>query len=306
MAGVARAPGTGLTDRIDRLAAMRPDIVFTAPLMTYLLMLGVTVALPVTWQPVTIALRGVLSLVVVWLLRRHLPPWGKPHWVIAIVGGVVVAWGWIVGQYACDWLGVPGRLPVYPGDKVVTDPRGVLGAGNLFWTTWWLRMLVAVVSVPVVEEIFWRGFLLRAMIDWQHFERIKLGTFTWSSFLGTALISTLQHPDNWVVSIFCWLVFNAVFYWTRRIRCRVLLPGRTAADSSSPGWGRHSARHSYRGSPRRSRRFSRRFRLRRRKICSGRASRRSVPPHRRRRLTRIGSSPRNSAGRRCAVACNSI
>ncbi len=227
MAGVARAPGTGLTDRIDRLAAMRPDIVFTAPLMTYLLMLGVTVALPVTWQPVTIALRGVLSLVVVWLLRRHLPPWGKPHWVIAIVGGVVVAWGWIVGQYACDWLGVPGRLPVYPGDKVVTDPRGVLGAGNLFWTTWWLRMLVAVVSVPVVEEIFWRGFLLRAMIDWQHFERIKLGTFTWSSFLGTALISTLQHPDNWVVSIFCWLVFNAVFYWTRSILCLVLLHGMT-------------------------------------------------------------------------------
>jgi CAAX prenyl protease-like protein len=227
MTGVVRAPGIGLSGRIDRLAASRPDIVLTAPLMAYLVLLGVTVALPVTWQPVTIAGRGVLSLGVVWLLRRHLPPWGAPHWGIAIVGGVVVAWGWIVGQQVCDGLGLPGRLPLYPGDKVVIDPRDVLGSHHLFWATWWLRMLVAVISVPVVEELFWRGFLLRALIDWQHFERIPLGKFTWFSFLGTALISTLQHPDNWIVSILCWLAFNAVFYWTRSLLCLVLLHGMT-------------------------------------------------------------------------------
>ena len=81
--------------------------------------------------------------------------------------------------------------------------------------------------MPVVEELFWRAFLLRALIDWHNFDRIPLARFTWVSFLGTSLISTFQHPDNWGVSILCWMAFNAVFYWTRSILCLVLLHGVT-------------------------------------------------------------------------------
>lgn len=227
-------PGTGQTGNrrgllasVDRLGIARPDVVLMAPLITYLLLLGLTHALPATWQPITITLRGVGALAVVWVFRRHLPPWGRPHWPIAILGGAVVAWGWVVGQYALDELGLPGRLPVYPGQKVTLDPRHALGAGELFWTVWGLRLTVACTAVPVVEELFWRAFLLRALIDWQNFERVPLGRFTWTSFLGTALISTLQHPDNWGVSVLCWLAFNGVFYWTRSILCLVLLHGVT-------------------------------------------------------------------------------
>jgi membrane protease YdiL (CAAX protease family) len=220
-------PSQGLSAAIDRFGRSRPDIVLLAPLMTYLLLLGLTQVVPPTWQPAVIVLRGVGSLAVVWLFRRHLPPWGRPHWPIAILGGALVAWGWAAGQAWLDELGVPGRLPLYPGERVIGDPRDTLGAVDLFRATWVLRMLVAVLAVPVVEELFWRAFLLRALIDWHDFERIPLGTFTWFSFLGTSLLSTLQHPDNWVVSVLCWMVFNAVFYWTRSILCLVLLHGMT-------------------------------------------------------------------------------
>ena len=37
----------------------------------------------------------------------------------------------------------------------------------------------------------------------------------------------LQHPDNWGVSVLCWMAFNGVFYWTRSILCLVLLHGVT-------------------------------------------------------------------------------
>ena len=212
---------------LDRLAATRPDVVLMAPLMAYIGLLGLVCAVPATWQPGVIALRGVASLAIVWAFRRHLPPWGAPHWPIAIVGGVLVAWGWIVGQSVLDHLGLGGRLPFMPGEKLFSDPRAQLGAQGLFWSTWWLRMTVACTAVPVVEELFWRAFLLRALIDWHNFERVPLGTFTWLSFLGTAAISTLQHPDNWGVSVLCWMVFNGVFYWTRSILCLVLLHGFT-------------------------------------------------------------------------------
>jgi CAAX prenyl protease-like protein len=219
-------PGN-LSARLDRFAATRPDVVLMAPLMSYLLLLGVTYALPAGWQPATIALRGIGSLAVVWAVRRHLPPWGKPYWPVAIFGGALIACGWVVGQHAFDSWGLPGRLPIYPGEKVSVDPRDALGAGRLFWTTWSLRLTVACTAVPVVEELFWRAFLLRALIDWHNFDRIPLARFTWVSFLGTSLISTFQHPDNWGVSILCWMAFNAVFYWTRSILCLVLLHGVT-------------------------------------------------------------------------------
>ncbi len=217
----------GFASTVDRLARARPDVVLVAPYMSYLLLMTLVGFLPPTLQPVAVAVRGVGSLAVVWLFRHHLPPWGRPYWLIAIVGGIIVGWGWVAGQYYFDSLGWPTYFPFYPGSGSSETVRDVLGANDLFWTTYWLRLIVACTAVPVVEELFWRGFLLRAMIDWQRFDRIPLGKFTWFSFLGTSLISVFQHPANWEVSILCWMVFNAVFYWTRSLYCLVLLHGIT-------------------------------------------------------------------------------
>ncbi len=213
--------------KIERFGAERPDVALMAPLMVYVALLGVVPLVPATWQPVVIAFRGVASLATVWLFRRQMPPWGKPYWGIAVVGGVLVGWGWVYGQHLFEQIGLGGPLPIMPGSSEPYDPRDHLGADDLFATTWLMRMLVAVIAVPVVEEIFWRAFLLRALIDWSNFEKIPLGTFTWFSFLGTSLISTLQHPHNWGVSILCWMVFNGVFYWTRSVFCLILLHGMT-------------------------------------------------------------------------------
>jgi CAAX prenyl protease-like protein len=216
-----------LSKSIDRLGQTRPDVVLLAPYMVYLLLLGLASVVPPTWEWLAIAIRGVGSLAVVWALRRHLPAWGKPYWTIALLGGLAAAYLWYAGQYLFDWIGLGGRLPIYPGEKVVTDPRDVLGARGLFHLTVTLRIIVAITAVPIVEELFWRAFLLRWLIDRDNFERVPLGKFTWFSFLGTSLLSTVQHPDNWAVSIFCWMLFNALFYWTRSIMCLVLVHALT-------------------------------------------------------------------------------
>lgn len=214
---------------VRRLATQRPDIVLMAPYLVYLLLLGVRDLLPYEWRPAAAVLRGVGGLYVVWLFRRYLPPLGRPHWVIAVGGGLFAAWGWVALQHWLNDAGLPRRLPLplFPGDAAVVDPRSVLGAGTLFWADVISRITVAVVTVPVVEELFWRAFLLRALVRWDDFEKVPLGTFTWFSFLGTSLLSMLQHPDNWGVSIVCWMFFNAVFYWTRSIQCLIILHGVT-------------------------------------------------------------------------------
>jgi len=174
-------------------------------------------------------IRGVGGLWVVWLFRRHLPPWGKAHVLLAAVMGVLIATGWYYGQYFFNWLGLPHRmpLPIFSGDFELVDPRDSLGTGGLFWSTVVTRIVVASTTVAVVEELFWRAFLLRAFIDWSEFEKKPLGMFTWKSFLLTSLLSTLEHPDNWAVSIPCWFAFNALMYWKKSILFLVFVHGFT-------------------------------------------------------------------------------
>lgn len=223
-----KQPGGG--SGLDRFAADRPDFVLIAPMLVYLALLALRdTLLPYEYRWLANLIRGAGGLGVVWLLRRHLPPWGKAHFVLALIAGILIAAGWYYGQYLFDYLGVPHRspLPLFPGEAGLTDPRDKLGAGGLFWSTVVTRIVVASTTVAVVEELFWRAFLLRALIDWGKFETIPLGTFAWRSFLLTSLLSTLEHPDNWAVSIPCWFAFNALMYWKKSILFLVLVHGFT-------------------------------------------------------------------------------
>jgi len=213
------------------LARRRPDFVFMAPYLAYLLLLPLKDWVPAAYVPWATAARGILGLAVFWFLRRHFPPLGKPHWPIAITAGVLTVVLWVGGEHLLNrvYIGnfhVGGRLFVFPGVFEVKDPREGLTA--LSWASQVvLRLAVATITVPIVEEIFWRGFLLRAFINWDRFERVPLGAFAWRAFIGTALLSCLQHPDNWVVSILCWLAWNGLMYWKKSLLCLMITHGIT-------------------------------------------------------------------------------
>jgi CAAX prenyl protease-like protein len=70
------------------------------------------------------------------------------------------------------------------------------GDGWPFWTNVSLRMLRIVVIVPLAEELFWRGFLLRYLVR-KEFDTVPMGTFTWMSFAVTTIAFCFEHqrPD---------------------------------------------------------------------------------------------------------------
>jgi CAAX prenyl protease-like protein len=124
-----------------------------------------------------------------------------------------------MGQHWVDHTPLGGRLPLYPGEPGPFNPHEKLGNGPVFWSYVALKLVRAVVVVPFVEELLWRGLLLRAFEDWNHYDQVPWGRFSWRAFIGTALLSTVQHPDNWVVSIGCWFLFNGLFYWKKSLLC---------------------------------------------------------------------------------------
>ena len=93
------------------------------------------------------------------------------------------------------------------------------------WRWWantiprWLRLVVV---VPLLEEIFWRGFLLRYLIR-EPFEDVPFGAFSWASCAWVTLFFGLAHwgPDFWPALI-TGALYNAVAYRTRSLSSCVL------------------------------------------------------------------------------------
>lgn len=212
----------------------RPDLALTMPFFVYLLLLSaleLRSQIGEQWAWGLHLLRGVGGLAAVWLVRRHLPPWGRPHVLLAIGAALLAAVLWVVIHKLALAAGITHpMLPAVFGQAKPpddSDPFRLLGHGWAAWANIATRILVAMTTVAIVEELFWRGFLLRALIDWDAFQRVPLGAFTWKSFLLSAALSTLEHPGHWVTSIFCWFLFNGLMVWKRSLLFLVLVHGLT-------------------------------------------------------------------------------
>jgi CAAX prenyl protease-like protein len=82
------------------------------------------------------------------------------------------------------------------------------------------RIAGAVLVVPLMEELFWRSFLIRYIID-KNFDSVPLGTFTWASFLITAVLFGLEH--NYILAgIMAGVFYNLLLYKTRSLAQCVL------------------------------------------------------------------------------------
>lgn len=72
------------------------------------------------------------------------------------------------------------------------------------------RLIGAVIVVPVFEELFWRSFLIRWIIN-QDFKKVPLGKFTWLSFILTVLFFGIEH-HQWLVGLAAGAIYNGLLY----------------------------------------------------------------------------------------------
>ncbi len=87
----------------------------------------------------------------------------------------------------------------------------------LYWGTVAFRFLRLVVVVPLVEEIFWRGFLLRYLIR-EDFVNVPFGTFSWRSFGIVTVAFALEHsPADYPAALFTGALYNLLAVRTRSL-----------------------------------------------------------------------------------------
>lgn len=138
-----------------------------------------------------------------WLLPTHLyDAWGltgEPE-------------GWM------KWLGIASRRGEGYDPSIFTDP-------SAWWTLVSLRFLRAVVVVALVEEIFWRGFLMRFVCDWEgDYWRQPFGRAHWISYLIVTGLFILAHggPDRPAAFVYGSLTY-LLCVWSKNLGACVIM-----------------------------------------------------------------------------------
>jgi CAAX prenyl protease-like protein len=146
----------------------------------------------------------VLSLAL-WVFSRDVIDLRIRSWVGTTALGVAVFLLWI----APDVL-IPGyRQHWLFNNALVGSPKGTLAPEAIESVpVLALRTLRAVVLVPIIEELFWRAWLMRWLIH-RDFRSIPLGAYERSAFWITAILFASEHGSYWDVG----LVTGALYNW---------------------------------------------------------------------------------------------
>jgi CAAX prenyl protease-like protein len=161
--------------------------------------------------PAEYLVRVAILAVVLWVFSRHVIDLRVRHWPGTIAVGVVVFAIWV----APDVL-FPGYRSHWLFQNAITGQLGSsIDAGlRTDWFVLLFRTLRAVVLVAIIEELFWRGWLMRWLIS-ADFEKVPLGAYSLWSMAISALLFASEHGPYWDVGFAAGLLYN---WWMIRTK----------------------------------------------------------------------------------------
>ena len=146
-------------------------------------------------------------------------------------GPLAAGWGIVAGMIVFVLWVAPQALHYAPPRFDGFNPRLILKAGGVpaYEATVAFRFARLVVVVPLLEEIFWRGFLLRFLIR-EDFLLLPFGSWSPLSFGVVTVGVVLDHsrPD-WPAALLTGLLYNLVAVRTRSLPACVLAHALTNA-----------------------------------------------------------------------------
>jgi CAAX prenyl protease-like protein len=84
--------------------------------------------------------------------------------------------------------------------------------GSLWFLAW--RTAGCALLVPVIEELFWRAWLMRRLVA-ADFRSVPLGAYSALSFWATAILFACEHGPYWDVGLLAGMAYN---WWMVRTR----------------------------------------------------------------------------------------
>jgi len=187
-----------------------PALPYVLPFGVVILLLAVRPLLPLpplaeqaVW---TLTMTATLALVARPAMHFRIRNWGG-----SVLMGIVVF---------AIWIGPDLIFPGYHARWLFTNPvTGAIAAtmpdsGRRDVAVLALRTLRAALFVPIAEELFWRGWLMRWIIT-AHFEQVPLGAWSARAFWIVAVLFAAEHGPRGDVGLAAGALYN---WWMVRTR----------------------------------------------------------------------------------------
>jgi len=186
------------------------SVPYVLPFAVFMFLLAIQKYLPLN-PSIDYPLRVLLLSAVLLLFSRSVINLHSSRRLESVVIGMAVFVIWIAPDlmfpgYRRHWLfsnALMGALGSTVSENVLTTPLVL-----------WPRIIRAVVLVPIIEELFWRAWLMRWLIN-PRFEKLQLGAYAPAAFWTTALLFASEHGPYWDVGLVAGIVYN---WWMVRTR----------------------------------------------------------------------------------------
>jgi CAAX prenyl protease-like protein len=175
-----------------------PTLAFITPFLIYAGM----IAFPLS-PGVLFPLRCVIVLAVLVFVSRPYVSLRPSRPLASAAVGIFVFVIWVAPdllfQYRHHWL-FENSITGHAASSLSPALRG-----NVLFLA--VRVLSSVALVPVLEELFWRGWLMRWWID-RNFLAVRLGTYQTAAFWVVAVLFASEHGPYWEVGLLAGIAYN--------------------------------------------------------------------------------------------------
>jgi len=197
----------------------RPWLPYVAPMATFLVLTALEDWLPKgtrgphpTYYPAFYAAKIAAVSAVLWACRstfRDLSP--RPS-----AGGLALAAG-VGAVVTALWVGLDGLYPTFgtAGARAAFNPNDLAPAARLGFLA--VRFFGLVLVVPVMEELFWRSFVVRYAIDPDRFREVAIGRLTPLAVAFTVVLFAAEHPAEWLPALLTGGLWAWLLHRTRSV-----------------------------------------------------------------------------------------
>jgi exosortase E/protease (VPEID-CTERM system) len=158
-------------------------------------------------------IRFFAALAALWVFRRSYSHLDWKWSMLAPATGIAVFLLWIAADHlARGTMPMPGALANAPAPA----------------RFWWigLRIFGAVFTVPVAEELAFRGFLLRRFRE-ADFDSVPFQSTSWLAVLGSSVLFGLMHGERWLIATLAGAAYALLIRRTGRMGDAVVAHGLT-------------------------------------------------------------------------------
>jgi CAAX prenyl protease-like protein len=185
-----------------------PAVAYVVPFAAFLCMLAIREYIPYEYPVRVIAVSAILI-----LFSRKVISLRLTHPVSSVLLGILLFAVWIGPDilwpaYRQHWL----FHNFIMGAAQSSHPENL----RADWIFLFFRISGTALLVPIIEELFWRAWLMRYLIN-TDFQKVRLGAYTALSFWITAVLFASEHGSYWELGLLAGIAFNLWMIRTRSL-----------------------------------------------------------------------------------------